>query len=135
MGVWQIVLLTRRVVLPGGFFAGVAGEPPLLEPKCSAAGFKGATGIRVWGPLLAKGNPPHPPVSCPVVGGAVRSGVALVRLVAGMATVLLAPLKVSACCNVSLKCVGLRHQQLQALPGGGDRAHTLELGATPVYSC
>lgn len=106
----QIVVLIRRVILPGRVFAGVAGELLLLKPRCSSAGFRGAIGIQAQGPLPTEGQEVWgtPWVLCPLARHMV---VVLVQLVAGMAAVLLALLKVSACFNVSLKRVGLRHQQ------------------------
>jgi len=86
-----------------------------------AAGFKEATGIQVWGPLPSEGQEAWgtPLGFVPLrAGHKVCSSVVLVRLVAGMAVALLAHLKVSACFYVSLKGVGLRHQQHQSLPEG-----------------
>lgn len=69
------------------------------------------------------------------MGCMVCSGGVLVLLVAGVALVLLAPLQVSSSFYVSVKRVGHRHHQQQALPGVGigHMLLTLEETLTPVY--
>lgn len=85
-------------MLPGGLLAGVASEPPLLKPRCLAAGFKGAMGIRAQGPLPAQGQEAWgtPRVSCPSGGCRLCSGLVLVWLVAEVAVARSAPSEISA---------------------------------------
>lgn len=76
----QIVVLTRTVMLPGGLLAGVASKPLLIEPRCSAAGFKGAMGIWAWATLPTQGQEAWgtPQVSWPLGGCRLCSGLVLV---------------------------------------------------------